>query len=89
MRIRLRQRSVVVLAIICAVFSVVLSGSASAQIRPKMSKPQADRPEDLLREKWSKEVDRQYQSTLKSIPDQPQKKADPWSNIRSSTPAPK
>ena len=88
MRIRLRQRSVVVLAIICAVFSVALSGSASAQVRPKMSK-QADRPEDLLRERWSKEVDRQYQSTLKSIPDQPQKKADPWSNIRSSTPAPK
>jgi hypothetical protein len=37
-------------------------------------------------EEKRKETDEKYRETLKAIPDQPQKKADPWSNMRGSTP---
>jgi hypothetical protein len=36
-----------------------------------------------------KRIDQEYQSTLKAIPDQPQKKVDPWAKIRSPAPAQK
>jgi hypothetical protein len=31
-----------------------------------------------------KKVDQEYQSKLKTIPDQAQKKPDPWANVRGS-----
>jgi hypothetical protein len=83
MTIRLQQHSVVVLAISLTVLSIALSGSAFAQMQPKRDVPK-DKPVDLKSEAYRKQIDEQYQSTLKAIPDQPQKKVDPWGNVRSS-----
>jgi hypothetical protein len=44
-----------------------------------------DKPVDPSQEEKRKETDEKYRETLKTIPDQTQKKADPWSNMRGST----
>jgi hypothetical protein len=44
-----------------------------------------DKPVDPSKEAKRKDTDEKYRETLKAIPDQPQKKADPWGNIRGST----
>jgi hypothetical protein len=44
---------------------------------------------DPKSEAEKKRIDQEYQSTLKAIPDQPQKKVDPWAKIRSPAPAQK
>jgi hypothetical protein len=85
MTIRFRQ---VALVISCAVLSLVLSGSAFAQFQPKMNLAN-EKPVDPTKEAKKKEIDEKYRETLKAIPDQPQKKVDPWGNVRSSTPSPK
>ena len=87
--IRLRQHSAVVLVISFAVLSIALSGSAFAQFRPGVNLAPSDKPIDPKSEAYKKQLDQEYQSTLKAIPDQPQKKVDPWANVRSSTPAQK
>jgi hypothetical protein len=86
MTIRFRQ---VALAISCTVLFLALSGSgaAFAQFQPKMNLAN-DKAVDPTKEAKKKVIDEQYQSTLKAIPDKPQK-VDPWGNIRSSTPSPK
>jgi len=84
--IRFCQHSVVVLVISFAVLSIALSGSAFAQkpgVNLKGDKPPAD-PKSAAERKRI-----EYQSTLKAIPDQPQKKVDPWAMIRSPAPAQK
>jgi len=71
-----------------AVLSIALSGSAFAQkpgVNFKGDKP----PVDPKSEAEKKRIDQEYQSTLKAIPDQPQKKVDPWAKIRSPAPAQK
>jgi len=86
--IRLRQHFAVVLVISFAVLSIALSGSAFAQkpgVNFKGDKP----PVDPKSEAEKKRIDQEYQSTLKAIPDQPQKKVDPWAKIRSPAPAQK
>jgi hypothetical protein len=83
MTIRIHQ---VALAVSCAI--LVLTGSAFAQMQPKRDLPK-DKPVDLKSEAYRKEIDEKYRETLKAIPDQPQKKVDPWGNVRSSTPSPK
>ena len=86
--IRLCQHSVVVLVISFAVLSIALSGSAFAQkpgVNLKGDKPSVDPKSAAER----KRIDQEYQSTLKAIPDQPQKKVDPWAMIRSPAPAQK
>ena len=88
MTIGLRQHLVVVLVISWTVLSIALSGSAFAQLPPKTNYPK-DKPIDRKSETYKKELDQQYQSTLKAIPDQPQKKVDPWGNVRSPTSSPK
>ena len=85
--IRLRRHSVVVLAIGIAVLSIALSGSAFAQ-KPGVNF-KGDKPLDPKSEAEKKRIDQEYQSTLKAIPDQPQKKVDPWAKIRSPAPAQK
>jgi hypothetical protein len=45
-----------------------------------------DKPVDQSKEEKRKEIDERYRETLKAIPDQPRKKADPWGNIRGATP---
>ncbi|MGB3657707.1 MAG: hypothetical protein WBA14_07240 [Pseudolabrys sp.] len=83
--IRLCQHSVVVLVISFAVLSIALSGSAFAQkpgVNLKGDKPPADPKSAAER----KRIDQEY---LKAIPDQPQKKVDPWAMIRSPAPAQK
>jgi hypothetical protein len=86
--IRLCRHSVVVLVISCAVLSIALSGSAVAQ-KPGLNFKGDKPPVDLKVEAYRKQLDQEYQSTLKAIPDQPQKKADPWAKIRSPAPAQK
>jgi hypothetical protein len=88
MTISLRQHSVVILVISWTVLSIALSGSAFAQIKPKLNFAD-EKPVDPKSEAYKKELDQQYQSTLKAIPDQPQKKVDPWGNVRSSNPSSK
>jgi hypothetical protein len=85
--IRLCRHSVVVLVINCAVLPIALSGSAVAQFTPGVNLKEP--PVDPKSEAYKKQLDQQYQSTLKAIPDQPQKKVDPWANIRSPAPAQK
>jgi hypothetical protein len=81
MIVSLRQHSVVVLLIGGIALSIALSGSAFAQIKMDMSKGQPVDPETL---EDRKKVDQEYQSKLKTIPEQPQKKSDPWANVRGS-----
>ena len=86
--IRLCQHSAVVLVISFAVLSIAPSGSAFAQkpgVNSKGDKP----PVDPKSAEERKRIDQEYQSTLKAIPDQPQKKVDPWAKIRSPAPAQK
>jgi hypothetical protein len=85
--IRLCRHSVVVLVISCAVLSIALSGSAFAQ-KPGVNLNR-DKPVDPKSAEEKKRIDQEYQSTLKAIPDQPQKKVDPWAKIRSPAPAQK
>ena len=89
MTTRFRQ---VALAISCTVLFLALSGSgaAFAQFQPKMNlaNDKAVDQGNQGKEAKKKVIDEQYQSTLKAIPDKPQK-VDPWGNIRSSTPSQK
>ena len=87
--IRLRQHSAVLLVISFAVLSIALSGSAVAQFKPGLNFKGDKPPDDPKSEAYKKQLDQEYQSTLKAIPDQPQKKVDPWANVRSPTPAQK
>ena len=86
--IRLRQHSAVVLVISFAVLSIALSGSAFAQ-KPGVNFMGDKPPVDPKSAAEKKRIDQEYQSTLKAIPDQPQKKVDPWAKIRSPAPAQK
>jgi hypothetical protein len=88
MMISLRQHSVIVLVISWTVLFLALSGSAFAQLPPKTNYPK-DNAEDRKSEAYKKEIDEKYRSTLKAIPDQPQKKVDPWDNVRSPNPSSK
>ena len=84
----MRQHSAVVLVISFAVLSIALSGSAFAQksgVNLNRDKPLVDPKSEAEK----KRIDQEYQSTLKAIPDQPQKKVDPWAKIRSPAPAQK
>jgi len=77
----------VVLVSVFAVLSIALSGSAFAQ-KPGVNF-KGDKPADPKSAAERKRIDQEYQSTLKAIPDQPQKKVDPWANVRSPAPAQK
>ena len=86
--IRLRQHSVAVVVISFAGLSIALSGSAFAQ-KPGVNFMGDKPPVDPKSAAEKKRIDQEYQSTLKAIPDQPQKKVDPWAMIRSPAPAQK
>ena len=73
----------IALVVSYAVLSLSLSGTAFAQNKPGTNVAK-DKPVDQSKEEKRKEIDEKYRETLKAIPDQ--KKADPWANIRSSTP---
>ena len=81
MIVSLRKHSVLALLIGGVAFSITLSGSAFAQLKMDMSKGQPVDPATL---EERKKVDQEYQSKLKTIPDQAQKKPDPWANVRGS-----
>jgi hypothetical protein len=74
----------VALAVSCTVLFLALNGTAFAQFKPGMNLA-TDKPADASKEAKRKETDEKYRETLKAIPDQPRKKADPWGNVRSST----
>jgi hypothetical protein len=86
--IRLCQHSAVVLVISFAVLSMAPSGSAFAQ-KPEVNSKGDKPPVDPKSAEERKRIDQEYQSTLKAIPDQPQKKVDPWAKIRTPAPAQK
>jgi hypothetical protein len=88
MTISLRRQSVIVLVISWTALSMALGGSAFAQFKPTIDLSK-DKPVDPATEAKRKEIDNEYQSKLKAIPDQPQKKVDPWANVRSSNPSSK
>jgi hypothetical protein len=79
----LRQGSTVILVISWTVLAIALSGSAFAQVKPKINLLRGDQ-KDPATEAYRNAVDNEYKSKLKSIPDKPQKKADPWADVRSS-----
>jgi hypothetical protein len=81
MIVSLRQHSLTALLIGGIALSIAPSRSAFAQIKMDMSKGQPVDPATL---EERKKVDQEYQSKLKSIPDQAQKKPDPWANVRGS-----
>jgi hypothetical protein len=81
MIVSLRQHSLIALLIGGIALSIAPSRSAFAQIKMDMSKGQPVDPATL---EERKKVDQEYQSKLKSIPDQAQKKPDPWANVRGS-----
>jgi len=82
MAIRFHQ---VALIVSCTVLSLTMNGSAFAQFKPGMNLAK-DKPVDPSKEAKRKETDEKYRETLKAIPDQPQKKTDPWANVRGATP---
>ncbi len=88
MTISWRQHSVVYWVAGWAAISIALSGSAFAQIKPKLNLLNEEK-KDRGNEAYRKALENEYQSKLKTIPDQPQKKADPWANVRSSNPSAK
>ncbi len=66
----------------------LMSGIASAQFTPGITlQPDATRPLTPEEQEKRKAVDDAYKSAIQKIPNQ-QKPADPWGNIRSTTPAP-
>lgn len=82
MAIRFHQ---VALVVSCTVLYLALNGTAFAQFKPEMNLAK-DKPVDPSKEEKRKEIDERYRETLKAIPDQPRKKADPWGNVRGATP---
>jgi hypothetical protein len=52
----------------------VLNGPAFAQFKPSLT----DKPENPATEAHRKEIGKEYKSKLEAIPDQKQKKTDPW-----------
>jgi hypothetical protein len=85
MTISSRQHSTVIFLISWIVLSIALSGSALAQFQPKINLLD-NRPVDPATDAYRKEVDKEYKSKLKAIPDQPRKNVDPWANARSTNP---
>ena len=81
MTIRFHQAALVVS---CTVVSLALNGTAFAQIKPGVNAAK-DKPAEPSKEEKRKEIDEKYRETLKAIPDPPQKKVDPWANVRGST----
>jgi hypothetical protein len=75
----------VALVVSCTALSLALNGTACAQFKPPAIDLANDKPVDPTKESKRKETDEKYRETLKAIPDQPQKKADPWGNVRGST----
>jgi hypothetical protein len=75
----------VALVVSCTVLSLAPNGTAIAQVKTPQTSLLNDKPVDPSKETKRKEIDEKYRETLKAIPDQPQKKADPWGNIRGST----
>ncbi len=65
----------------------LMGGTASAQFTPGITlQPDATRPLSPEEQQKRKAVDDAYKSAIQKIPNQP-KSADPWGNIRSTTPA--
>ena len=77
----LRQRLVLFTGWIA--FSIALSGPAFAQFQPKLNLLN-EKQKDQGNEAYRKALENEYQSKLRTIPDQPQKKVDPWANVRNS-----
>ena len=78
----------IALVVSCAFLSLALNGTALAQFKPSVNLAK-DKPVDPSQEEKRKETDEKYRETLKAIPDQTQKKVDPWANVRSSNPSAK
>jgi hypothetical protein len=83
-----KANSMIVLIVSCAFAFIVLNGPAFAQFKPSVNLS-ADRQEDPATEAHRKEIENEYKSKLKTIPNQEPKKSDPWGNLRSAEPSKK
>ena len=78
-----------IIFIVSSVFAfIVLNGPVFAQFKPSLNLL-TDKQDDPATEAHRKEIEKEYQSKLGTIPDQKQKKSDPWGNIRSAEPSKK
>jgi hypothetical protein len=87
-QISARQNSMIVFIVSCAFAFIVLNGPAFAQFKPSLNLS-ADKQEDPASEAHRKEIENEYKSKLKMIPNQEQKRTDPWGNLRSAEPSKK
>ena len=83
-----RQNSVIAFIVSFAIAFIVLNGPAFAQFKPSLNLS-TDKPEDPATEAHRKEIEKEYQLKLGTIPDQKQKNSDPWGNLRSAEPSKK
>ena len=73
---------------IYATLIVILTmGSASAQADLKDIQGGENSVRDPLEKKNDRAIDRDYQSTMKRIPDKEKKESDPWGDVRPTPPA--
>ena len=86
--ISVRQNSVIAFIVSCALAFIVLNGPAFAQFTPSLNLL-TDKPEDPATEAHRKEIEKEYQSKLGTIPDQKEKNSDPWGNLRGAEPSKK
>ena len=73
---------------IYATLIVILTmGSASAQADLKDIQGGQNSVRDPQEKKNDRAIDRDYQSTMKRIPDKEKKESDPWGDVRPTPPA--
>jgi hypothetical protein len=84
----IRQKYRIVFIVSSVFVFIVLNGPVFAQFKPSLNLL-TDKQDDPATEAHRKEIEKEYQSKLGTIPDQKQKKSDPWGNIRSAEPSKK
>jgi hypothetical protein len=73
---------------ICATVIITLTiGAAFAQADSKDMQGGQNSLRDQQEKKNDRAIDRDYQSTIKRIPDKEKKASDPWGDVRSTPPA--
>jgi len=74
-------------AIRATLIVILMMGAASAQTDKRGVPGYTDPLRTDLEKKNDREIDRAYQSTVKTLSDTEKKKSDPWGDIRPTPPA--
>ena len=74
--------------LVAATIIALLVQPAYSQLKPTF-KMGGDKEVDPRTEQYRKDLEREYQSTLKKIPDKEKKSNDPWADMRSNEPVKK